>query len=549
MNRYFSVVQVLMLTFLPFLANAQNLPEPENQQAPPIIRSIRIDNGNIFDMQDERENGTFYRVANSLHLKTRRSVIEQQLLFKVGDPYMPRLLLESERILRGNRYISDVTVQAVIDRNFVDVVVTTRDTWSTKPKINVSQSGGESKSEFGLKEENLLGMGVSADLSYKSDADRKSYIVRLGNDHFLNTWYALDLNYTSSSDGFEKYVALQKPFYSLATLSSNGLIYDDKKLTEAYYLLGEKYYEYSLEQTSYDLFYGWSSGLKNGSAIRHKLGWRYNDEIYSEILQSLDAESVMIDRYLAVHNLLPNDRKDSYPFYAFEYLQDRYKEVRNLDRIGKVEDRYMGLSGKFEIGYANTGFGSYDNNIRVDAGISKTIDLNPTSSLSSEANVSFRWQDSNADNFLSSLQFKYYKEQRDHFKFYADFTAVTGSSLDIQNQIFLGNETGLRGFPAHYLSGERMQKITLEERYYSDAKPFRIFGLGAALFVDVGRIAGGNEIEREHSGVYSNIGVGLRIANNRSARGDILHIDFAVPIGGDAPDKGFQINLQLKPTF
>lgn len=540
---------ILLGALWPVLVGAQGLEKIEGDGKAMTIRSIQIDNGNIFDMQDDRENAIFYRAVNALHFKTRRNTIVEQLLFKVGDPYVPRLIVESERLLRANRYIGEVIISPKIEGSFVDVAIFTKDTWSTKPKINFSQSGGESKSEFGIKEENLLGLGISADLSYKADADRKSYVTEISDSHLWGTWYSLDMGYTSSSDGFEKKVALQKPFYSMDALSSYGLIYDSHKFSDAYYLLGNKYYQYGALHNLYEIFGGWSAGLEGGSVTRHKIGLRLEEEQYSELEHPRRIYSPVMDPYLLSHDLLPADRKDIYPFYGVEYLQDRYMEVRNFEHIGKVEDRYMGLGGRFEVGYASEGFGSYEDRVLFKAAIGKTIELDAVSSISSEADLNLRLGNSSAENVLGSVQLKYYREQGSHFKFYSDLAVVAGHDLDIQNQIFLGNETGLRGFPMHYLSGDNMEKITLEERYYSDAKPFRIFGFGAALFLDVGRIAGGNDIEREHSGVYSSAGLGLRIANNRSARGDILHIDFAFPIGGDAPDTGFQINLQLKPTF
>ncbi len=53
---------------------------------------MRIDNLDIFDTRLEEEDNTLFRLANWLHLQTRRETIEQQLLFARGDRYNARLL-------------------------------------------------------------------------------------------------------------------------------------------------------------------------------------------------------------------------------------------------------------------------------------------------------------------------------------------------------------------------------------------------------------------------------------------------------------------------
>ena len=52
-----------------------------------MIGSIDIDIRNIFDKDDARENTGLYRLADRLHIRTRRSAVQAQLLFKSGDKY------------------------------------------------------------------------------------------------------------------------------------------------------------------------------------------------------------------------------------------------------------------------------------------------------------------------------------------------------------------------------------------------------------------------------------------------------------------------------
>ncbi|HEY7585291.1 MAG TPA: hypothetical protein VH866_02135, partial [Candidatus Deferrimicrobiaceae bacterium] len=59
------------------------------------IGDILIRTENIFDIADPREDNRLFRLANRLHMRTRRSTVANQLLFKTGDPYNRRILDES----------------------------------------------------------------------------------------------------------------------------------------------------------------------------------------------------------------------------------------------------------------------------------------------------------------------------------------------------------------------------------------------------------------------------------------------------------------------
>src|SRR5687767_10059540 len=64
------------------------------------IGEIRFDARQLFDTQAADEDTTLSRLANRLHIQTRASTIQDQLLFRSGDLYRPGLLEESARILR-----------------------------------------------------------------------------------------------------------------------------------------------------------------------------------------------------------------------------------------------------------------------------------------------------------------------------------------------------------------------------------------------------------------------------------------------------------------
>ena len=92
----------------------------------------------VFETGKPDEDKALFRLANFLHINTRASTIRDQLLFTSGDVYSRRLLDESERLLRENRYFYDARIDPVRYCNgIVDVTVRTRDVWT----LNVGASG------------------------------------------------------------------------------------------------------------------------------------------------------------------------------------------------------------------------------------------------------------------------------------------------------------------------------------------------------------------------------------------------------------------------
>ena len=74
-----------------------------------------------------------YRIANNLHISTHDGTVQQQLLFHTGDTYDRRILDETARLLRAQRYLNEATVEPVRYNeadNSVDVLVRVHDVWT-----------------------------------------------------------------------------------------------------------------------------------------------------------------------------------------------------------------------------------------------------------------------------------------------------------------------------------------------------------------------------------------------------------------------------------
>src|SRR5581483_9283545 len=80
--------------------------DAELEKAGAVFGDIRIDNKQVFDKSDPKDNKALFRL-DKLHVRTRQSVIRHQLLFRSGERYSRHAIEESARILREDRYFYD----------------------------------------------------------------------------------------------------------------------------------------------------------------------------------------------------------------------------------------------------------------------------------------------------------------------------------------------------------------------------------------------------------------------------------------------------------
>jgi outer membrane protein assembly factor BamA len=546
---------VIVIALLPQRTFADAAPEPSSGvsistqamsaaaplaiQSGGMIGTISIFNESIFDLDDPEENKALYQLANRIHKTTRPDVIQQQLLFQEGDEFSSRVLAESERILRSNRYIQDATIEAVRQENgAIDVNVRTTDVWTLMPKISLSRSGGENNTGIGIKEMNLLGTGMEVEALYKSDVDRDSKIIKMVDRHLGDSWYSLSTTIADNSDGHTAFANISKPFYSLDSTGAHGLLFFDNQRIDSLYDRGEVKAQYGHQANSYEVFRGWSNGLQGGWAKRYTAGFAYDEHHFSAV-----------ENASASMSIVPDDRRFVYPFIGIELLQDKFEKAANLDQINRTEDRYLGARISARLGSARSTFGSDRDAWLINAAAQTGFGSTQKSSLILATNLATRLESGDAQNFSIDVSARYYKRQSEKRLFYARLSGTFGHNLDVDNQVLLGGDNGLRGYPLRFQSGDKRALLTLEQRFFSDWYPFRLFHVGGAVFFDAGRAWGSSPVSDQDNGLLRDVGFGLRIGNSRSGLGRMTHIDLAFPLDGDNSIKSVQLLIETKKSF
>lgn len=541
------LIAALFATLLVTLpAAAQEAPPPipsfeALEAAGATVGEIRIVTQDIFDTADPQENRLLFRWANALHVQTRPGVIRSALLFSSGQKLSLRAIEETERLLRGYRFLYDVQFRPVAYRNgVVDIEVLTRDTWTFEPSVSVGRTGGTNSSSVGFREDNVLGTGISIGVDRSKSVDRSGTQFQIANERTFGTWTSASYSLASNSDGRREAVAVVRPFYALDARWAGGASASKDSRTDAVYNAGNVVSQYRRRETRAEAFGGWSAGLVDGWVRRWSLGLSVQDDGFAA------------EPGLTPPPELPADRRLVGPFVRYQLVEDRYDRELNRNLIGRPEFFALGLNTTLQVGYASTGLGSSVNTWLYAGTVSRGFEPASKHLLVAGATLSGQVADGRLMRQRLGLQAQYYLPQGRRWLFYAGASADLLTRPDPTQMLQLGGDNGLRGYPLRYQGGTRRALLTVEQRFYTDLYLWRLFRVGGAAFIDVGRAwggTGGGYTNTTNPGWLADAGVGLRIVNSRTAFASVLHIDIAAPVNTAPGVKGLQLLVKTKASF
>ena len=417
-----------------------------------------------------------------------------------------------------------------------DLRVFTQDVWTFKPDISISRKGGTNSTSFGIQETNLLGRGKTLGLDFSSDVDRDTKSLIYRDRHVAGSWWRLDAQYAENSDGGVKQLEVERPFYALDTRWAAGLSLLEDRRVDSIYELGEIVSQYTTAERHATVYGGWSRGLVDGFATRLTVGFSYDDIQHGPVG---DPPSGVVPPGLLL----------AYPWLGIAWVEDQYETARNLDQIGKTEDIALGWNAEARFGVATTAWGSDRNAGVFKAMFSKGWQLSHAQKLLMNGTADGRIEREGLAGSLFHLSGRYYRQQSGRRTFLASAAVDAGVNLDADQRLYLGGDTGLRGYPLRYQSGSGRWLVTIEQRAFTEWYPFRLFNVGGAVFYDMGQTWGGDSPQGTSQGLLRDVGFGLRLGNSRSALGTVLHFDLAFPLDGDPSIDKVQFLLEAKTSF
>ena len=505
----------------------------------PIVRSIVIKGEPVFDPSRETLGDQILNGMNRLHWQTRDSVIKQQLLFAMGTRVSPSVLAESARLLRSRPYLMEASIKV---RNpcesEVDVEVTTRDAWSLTPRLALNRSGGNSKTGFGVREKNVLGLGVQVEFKTVKNLDRQGQQFELSTKHLFNTRVQSSVYFENNDDGDVRALAIGQPFYALDTRKSWGLEVSDISEKIGVYQFGERVRLTQRVRAAGSIFYGISKGLKAGRSHRVTFGLSYEDqEVLLASAKNLDVGEMQTRKLVA-------------PFVQWSSVSDQFLNARNFDLIGFTEDIETGLVHNLRLAISPSALGGDQDRLQASASVGMAVFASQKGLLRWDASLSgIRDLEANETQdivFAAGIRglFKPNVGAGYHASLYFDVArnVMTGQ------QLFLGGETGARGYIDRLQAGDRRLRLRLERRQYLDRNLFGLMNLGWLVFADVGRAWTPDDVAGHRGQSLMDVGLGLRLAPTKAERGKMIHLDFAVPLKNrDDPlvsDYEFVVSIQ-----
>nr|WP_262411502.1 BamA/TamA family outer membrane protein [Halomonas utahensis] len=452
------------------------------------------------------------------------------------------MIAESERILRQREYLTAAWVGVTrVCGDEVEVSVLARDTWTLLPSFGASRSGGENTSNAGISDPNFLGSGKSLGISYTRDPDRTETSIDFDDPNVLGSHWRTGFSYDERSDGRGRSVYLERPFYSERAGWRAGLSGVDDVREQSRFVGAEAIADYRRSREYASVDWGWRLDEYNNRQLRLLGGYRY---------ESFGFERLPDEPALDV---LPRDRTLSYPWIGFDLRENRFREMVNLTRLQRVEDVRDGFVWRTELGYSATGFGATEDRVVLNMDFRDAL-------LATETNYArygfsqsgtYRMDENRFENLQGTLNLAYFHGGSVRWNsWYTNLSYTAAHNLTADQQLLIGGNNGLRGYPSEYQQGNRRALWTLERRYFPDWHPFKLFRMGGVLFTDVGRAwfdDGRNNGPAD--GVLKDVGFGFRLASSRIEVQRMLHLDFAFPLDGDDSIDQVQVLLRGRTRF
>ena len=507
----------------------------------PVDKIVVISNP-IFD-ESAKDAFFIHRWANYLHINTQESVVIDKLSFEQGEQVSDKDLQEAQRLLRAEPYLRDAKIyraekdpQADNPDSAESIVVETWDNWSLLPTVSFGHSGGNSNFSFGIKEDNLLGLGIRTRLKYQSDVDRTGYKFAFDAPFKWIKHARIFTDFYNNSDGQAKHIYFEKPFYALNTDTMYSAEYLDETRNDIIRQNGVDVNEFQHVIDYVNVRYGWLLNKTDEELSRVILGFTQDKNKFANV-----------DTYPTAE--LPQDRDYMYPWIAYEYLQDDFAVLNNVHLINNNEDFNLGWHHYVQLGIETKDINDsspvgYHLNWKTSRGFKADNEL-LLMALFGDATLATTQK----DFYRVSAQAEYFYQINPKWTAYSKARLSNSQNNPIDMTFALGDETGVRGYPNDYQHGDNQWLLSAEIRNYPNINLYQLAELGWAVFTDVGQAFDGQDDNNETKGVIGSIGIGARIFSSKSSYGNVAHVDITFPFTSGQDVNSWEWRFQVKSHF
>ncbi len=509
-------------------------------RSPGYHATVRMDEGVL----DEIE------VRGAAH--TREEVIRSQLLLKPGKVYFEADRQESERILRDKPYIGAASIKAEADpqTNRVKAIVTIEELWGLVPRFRLVDTGsgttlkGFLRGEIGflmnLTDSNFLGSGQRWRFQYRWDAKRFNNEtgrveggrsrtgIEMSDPNLFGSRWEFSAQYLQQPltdiDAWE--ASLSLPFYSLrANWAASLSAYDFGRLSD--------YRENGV------LLRQRERHLKGQAASLTRAFGKPNRRLLTTVWLRRGIE----DSRLTLPEVRQDERQEPRATHALiggrlSARSIRFRQYRNLDRMGNVEDIALGHSLNVGAGVGLTALSNDLNELRPSLSyrISAPIGRETLWQGALLAEGSYLFESARLEDASALVYTRLFLRRG------SSRMAVLRAQYESrfrprrETNLLLGGEFGIRGYGSRALDGQRKIILNIEAR--QTVWEHRFFAAMGALFYDHGFIWRDSPSWNDPA---RSVGFGLRIGVRRIARAPVLRVDAAY--GFDPPSPGWRLHF------
>jgi hypothetical protein len=465
----------------------------------------------------EQEHGYFYRLADRLHIETRRPVIAQFLLFHEGDVYQPERLEETERNLRTLQFLKSASVTASAPHDgVVDVKVVTQDAWSIAPETQAGSRGGMSTYGATISDTNLLGLGKNIELGWSKGVDRRQLALNYNDPAFFAPYLRAHFGYAHNSDGYNRQFNFRRPFFSFATPWASDATFTAFRQNDRLYHDGLEVSRFQQNHRDYSASYGIALDPDDARADRLSAGFRFIDDDFAPISGHAGFQSAREFRYL---------------FVKYEHVENDFLKVNFVNKDLRFEDFNLGRQYAMDTAISPSAMGVDSTTEFVHLRGAQGFRLGEDAFVMPSVSASTRFA-SGLQNAIASGSLLYVnRDGSDYPHTLVGRVAISsGWRLDPEMQFFADGLTGLRGYRAHTFEGSRSIVMNLEERFYLGHEVLQLASPGLVAFFDAGNATDGGLSSL--LSLKADVGVGIRVGLPRTPK-NLLRIDFAYALRSD----------------
>jgi hypothetical protein len=499
----------------------------------PVIREIQFDREPVFTDEDRHAIPWLpLGLVNRLHVDTRIRVVQRALLFSSGDRIDEDLLAESERKLREIGIFAEAEIRVVdAPGDSVDVVVRTRELWTTSLNVAYDRFEDETLWTVELREKNFLGTAKGFEFSRRADVDRDTWILGVNDRQMIDGTWSGRLRWATATDGSSIEWTLDREFVQLTGLWAVRMGYRDSQFSPRYYVAEDLYVRPDARRTAVGFEFGRRVALSKHAVVRGLIGLGFEHQNFvTQAPLNLYTPSGQLPITIDFPTNVPEDRDWNSIYLGAEHRTRRFTRARYLYAMGTREDIPLGPEWVVRAGWTARWLGSSDSGmmLRLEHVWNERISRSWLQSLRLEGGGLVGGEQGQNLRLVASLT--QYHQPLDPVTVAWGVVGGIAKDIDRSRVFHLGLDTGLRAARYRELSGDRLLRSNLEFRLTRTSGMFRLLTPGIVAFTDFGTAWFEDSRDFTWDQVRGAYGVGLRFGLNRAAADVPIRVDFAWPM-------------------